>query len=392
MSIKHAAATVVLTGAALLPMACSSAIRSYRLSRPGNTALLIPPRVNAPLSETLSVKIPNARRAPFSTAGCDIDRDPISLQWRGRTAYLRAKSDSELLGFAQSVKDQPAPLDPRGSIAGPPLALDPLRYINAFRGDLFSLEANGCLHGGESQALAAQVAEKLPFPPFISYLLRFGVFDLNLFLDLTPDFHLRVVYPVYQPDSESHTKEIRAVTTVYYEITANRNDGRVRISETPDKTSEQNVASARTIPSPFPSSFGYSRFFLRKNTSAKGPVTVAIVLTSPDRRQLEDATKELDSGAEPSCQSITPSNASCVMFPPLTGVNAEIRVKVNGKDAYPELGAQVDQLIHEIGEDHPLSVQVKRLFDKRLAPIKVDSDEKDILGLILMPGDVITYR
>lgn len=392
MSMKRAAAMVVLAVVALLPLACSPATRSYRLSHQGNTALLIPPHVNAPLSETLSVKISNARRSPFSTAGCDIAREPISLQWRGRTAYLQVKSDSELLGFAQSVKDQPVPLDPRASIAGPPLALDPLRYINALRGDLFALEANGCLHGGESQALAAQAAEKLPFPPFISYLLRFGVFDLNLFLDLTPDFRLRVVYPLYQPDSQSHAQEIRGVTTVYYKITSNRYDSRVRISETPDETSPRNGESAKNIPSPFPSSFGYSRFFLRKNTSAKGSVTVAIVLTSPDRRRLEDATKELDSGAEPSCQSITPSNASCVMFPPLTGVNAEIRVKVNGMNAFPELGAQVDQLIHEIGEDHPHSVQVKRLFDKRLAPIKVDSGEKDILGLILMPGDVITYR
>lgn len=392
MTLRRAAAMVVFTAAALLPLACSPSIRSYRLSRPGNTPLLIPPQINAPLSASLSVKIPNARRAPFSTAGCDINRDPISLQWRGRTAYLRAKSDSELLGFEQSVKDQPVPLDPRGSIAGPPLALDPLRYINAFRGDLFALEANGCLHGGESQALAAQIAEKLPFPPFISYLLRFGVFDLNLFLDLTPDFRLRVVYPVYQPDSQSHTKEIRGVTTVYYEVTSNRHDGRVRISETADKTSEQNGESAKKIPSPFSSSFGYSRFFLRKNTSANDPVTVAIVLSSSDRTQLEEATRELDSSAEPSCRSITLSNASCVMFPPLTGVNAEIRVKVNGKDAYPELGAQVDQLIHETGEDRPLSVQVKRLFNKRLTPINVDSGEKDILGLILMPGDVITYR
>ena len=81
------------------------------------------------------------------------------------------------------------------------------------------------------------------------------------------------------------------------------------------------------------------------------------------------------------------------MFPTLTGVNAEIRVKVNGKEAFARLGAQVNEVIREFDtDDMPRSVQVKRLFDKRLVPIKGDSDSKDLLALILMPGDVISYR
>jgi hypothetical protein len=37
-------------------------------------------------------------------------------------------------------------------------------------------------------------------------------------------------------------------------------------------------------------------------------------------------------------------------------------------------------------------VRVKRLFDKHLITIKGDSDYKDLLALILMPGDEISYR
>jgi len=393
MSAKSAGVAAVLTAMALVLAGCNHAVRNYQLSRRGGVAILIPPGVTLPGSGTLEVKLSHARKAPFRSTGCDVDRSPLTVEWRGSTAYIRAESGSELLGFGQgSIKGQPVALNPRGQVKGESVALDPLLYINEFRADLADLEGNGCLHGGESQMLATRMAQSLPLAPFLAYLLRFGVFDLNEFVDLTPDFRLRIVYPVYSASNQMETKEITGVKTIYYKIVSDPNDGRVRILRA--KSGDASRDRQSEIASPFPESSAYFRLFLRKSPAAKDPVTVAIVLGSTDRKHLGEATKELDASAEASCRAVASSDAACIMFPPLTGVNAEIRVKANGKDAFARLGARVDELIDEVkdNDDAPRSVQVKRLFDKRLVPIKAASDEKDILALILMPGDVISYR
>jgi hypothetical protein len=366
-------------------VSCSPVAHRYVLSRQNQTTILVPPGVTIPTKGALEIELLNARRAPFPRAGCEINRDPIQIQWHGSTAFIRVKSASALLGFGpDSAKEEQD-------------SLDPLQYINELRGDLIGLESRGCLHKGEGQTLAADIAEKLPFPPFVAYELRFGAFDLNQFIDLTPDFRLRIVYPVYGVDNHLQTKEIKGVETVYYEIVSDHIDGRVRISELTTEnyssSSAESQGPAQRIASPFPRSFAYSRLILKKNLTSADPITVAIILSSADRKHLDDATKEFDNSTEASCKAITSPDASCIMFPSLTGVNAEIRVKVNGKEAFARLGAQVIEAIQEFGsDDTPRSVQVRRLFDKRLVPIKGDSDYKDLLALILMPGDVINYR
>ena len=397
MASNSLGAATILGVAAIFLAGCSPAVHGYMLSHQSSTEILVPPGVTLPAKGTLEVRLLKARKRPFPAGGCDIDRTPIGIQWRGNTAYLRAKPDSDLLGFGKNrVNEPPVALDPRGSIHGQPIALDPVQYINGLRADLRALEENGCLHRGEGQALAASIAEKLPFQPFLAYVLRFGAFDLNQFIDLTPDFRLRVVYPVYADEDHSQTKEIKGVQTVYYEIVPDKVNGQVRITQAGADSSQNGSSpqgSARQVASPLPHSFAYFRLFLKKSQSSKDPVTVAIILSSTDRKNLDDATQELNAEAEPSCQGVTSPNATCIMFPMLTGVNAEIRVKVNGQEVFARLGAQVGEVVREAGSDDtaPL-VQVRRLFDKRLVPVKVDRDNRDILGLILMPGDVITYH
>src|SRR5208282_465174 len=385
MSAKGPSAAIAIAAATLLLFGCSPAVQSYRLSHQGNTQVLIPPGITLAANRTLDIKLPNARKGPFRQVDCGIDRGPIAIGWRRGTAFIRVKYGSGLLGSGED------------SLGGQQASLDPLQYVNELRGDLIGLESRGCLHKGEGQTLAAKIAERLPFPPFIAYELRFGAFDLNQFIDLTPDFRLRVVYPIYATDSRLQSKEIKGVETVYYEIVSDQRDGRVRILEVAAADSSSNGAApegpAKQIASPFPRSFAYFRLFLKKNLTSADPITVAIILSSADTKHLDDATKQLDSSAEASCQAVTSLNASCIMFPTLTGVNAEIRVRVNGKEAFARLGAQVNEVIREFDtDDVPRSVQVRRLFDKRLVPIKADSDYKDLLALILMPGDVISYR
>jgi hypothetical protein len=395
MWVNRACAAIAFAAAMVMFVSCGASVRGYVLSHRGDAEVLVPPGVTLPEQGKLEVKLLKARKVPFHQTGCDIEGGPISVQWRGRTALVRVESDSELLGLG-TVNEGPVALDPRGRVNGRLIALDPLQFINKFRTDLIALEADGCLRGGEGSTLAASIAQRLPFQPFIAYLLRFGAFDLNEFIDLTPDFRLRVVYPVYSEDNYSDRSKIKGVETVYYAIVADQKDGRLRISPVANNYSLQHGGKAQEStkrPSPFPRSSAYFRLFLKKNRSSEDPITVAIVLRSTDRRHLDEGTQELDNSAEASCRAVTSSEVKCIDFPTLTGVNAEIRVEVNGQEAFARLGAQVSEVITDAGvSDAPRSVRVRRLFGKHLVPIKAESDNKDLLALVLMPGDSISYR
>ena len=393
MRTKIAGVVIAFAGTIVLFVSCGASVRGYVLNHRGDADVLIPPGVTLPQQGTLEIKLLKARRAPFQRVGCEIDGGPISVDWRDRTALVRVRSDSELLGHG-GVNEQPVVLDSRGKVVGRPLALDPLEYINKFRADLIALEAKGCLHGGEGSMLAASIAEKAPFQPFIAYLLRFGAFDLNEFIDLTPDFRLRVIYPIYSEGDRSERK-INGVETVYYTIVSDQKDGRVRILPSASKDLLQGGSTAEEPAehvSTFPSSAAYFRLFLKKSMSSKDPITVAIILSATDRERLDGGTKELNSSTEASCRAVVSPDAKCIDFPALTGVNAEIRVNVNGKEAFARLGAQVREVISEAGDDRPRSVEVKRSFGGRLVPIKTDSGNDELLALILMPGDAISYN
>lgn len=384
MPVKSLGADISLVAIALLLTGCGPGAHSYRLGGEGNTTILIPPEMPFPASGTLDVTLGNARRGPFPQTDCDVHRDPISVEWQGSSARVRVRPGSEILGEGQAVNGQP-------------VSIDPLQFIDKFRQDIIGLEASGCLGAGEAQPLLARIAEKLPLPPLLAYVLRFGAFDLNQYVDLTPDFRLRVVYPIYSASNSSRSKEIKGIETVYYRIVSEQDDGRVKICEVPAKNSApsgiEGQKTAEERATSFPDEFGYFRLFLKKNDTSKDPITVAIVLRSADRKHLNDASKQLDSAAEPSCRAVVAADATCLMFPPLAGVNAEIRVKANGKDAFVRLGAQLDDLLEEPGTNGaPRFVEVKRLYGKHLVPIKADAEEKELRTLILMPGDAVNFH
>jgi hypothetical protein len=387
-------ATLGVVALTTLIVGCGAANRSYLLTRKNNAELLIPPGAALPAQGPLEIRLPKARKKPFAKEGCEVNRPPMEVRWSGRTAYVRGKPDSEALGFGQgSVSEQPSVLDPRGRVSGRPVALDPVEYVSEFRAALIALEANGCLQPGEGQSLAARIAESFPLQPYFSYTLRFGAFDLNQFIDLTPDFRLRIIYPIYSEESRSEKGEVKAVETVYYKIVSDKQGDRVKIVEATDSTQKRGQTRPRQPAPAFPSSFAHVRLLLRRSRSSKEPVTVAIILSSPDTKTLDGVTKYIDAGSEPSCQGIASSETNCIMFPPLTGVTAEIRVKVNGRDVFVHMGGLVMDAMEDEPEGGALRpIRVKRLFHKRLAAINVDGNQKDILSLLLMPGDVVSYR
>jgi hypothetical protein len=366
----------------------SPAPLNYQLVRQGSAAILIPPaHIAAPSAPVFDFSLKNARRSARPSFNCDIESEVITLRWRGRTARLSLKPTSF------STAPAPGNAEPNHQT----IFLDPLQNLEKFRGDLEKLETNGCLSSGEAARLRVAISEKLPLPPDAAYRFRYGSFDLTGRFDLTSDFRLQIVTPVYSTATADSTKQTIGFETAYYVFKSAPNEDRVRISlssvtET-DRGKPPVAKSAASNPLPFPDVAGYFRIAFRTDASASEHITIATILSAPDRNTLEEATRQRESGPADSCEAVTAPRATCMTFPPKIGVGPELRVLVNGQEAFVQIGGSVADAI---GFNKPLmtivkTLQVRRLYQGRLIPVKFDPTTKDILNFVLMPGDQITW-
>jgi hypothetical protein len=83
---------------------------------------------------------------------------------------------------------------------------------------------------------------------------------------------------------------------------------------------------------------------------------------------------------------------TCTVFPKNFGVSPELRVRANGEDYYIRVGGFLQEVLDWHPGDHaPKTLRVRRPFRGRLVPVKFDPKSDDILKLVLLPGDEITW-
>ncbi len=388
-SFLHAVArvsTTVLVAAAL--SGCRHAPLTYQLVPEGSSVLLIPPaRTIIPNAPTFDLIINNARQAKGSPGDCDIQGELISLHWEGRTANVKLKSESYV-----------AEPESGGAAQGPQkMFLDPLLSIERFRNDLENLETKGCLQPGESQRLHYLLSEKLPLPSEASYRFRFGSFELTGIFDLVSDFRLNVNGPVYSSSENDSAKHVIGYERVYYIFTPAQNDDRTKISFA--SATETDIGKAPIPQSAphntlaLPESPGYFRLVLRTEAAASENISIATLLSAPDKKTLADATRQLMSGPAQPCEIVTVPGANCMTFPPRVGVGIELGVCVNGHEVFVGLGGSLAGAINseKPPADIEKTLQVRRLYQGKLIPIKFDPTSRAIFNLVLMPGDEITW-
>jgi len=80
-------------------------------------------------------------------------------------------------------------------------------------------------------------------------------------------------------------------------------------------------------------------------------------------------------------------------FPPRVGVGIELRVRVNGREVFVGIGCALGGAIrgNKPAAEIEKTLQVRRLYQGRLIPVKFDPASTAIFGLVLMPGDEITW-
>jgi len=357
---------------------------SYHLQGHGQTAILIPPVPPITLTGAPSVflvTVSNARSHPAILDGCDIDNDLSGLHWLGNTAEIRLRSESYF----------PAPGDERPEETAPRIYLSSVQNVEAFRNALEDRVVRGCLRSDEAQVLTRTIVERLPFPLLVGYLIRFDG-EATGFVDLTPDFRLKVVSPVRSADG---TKEIVGYQIAYYRLAAAPKDARVKISlgsiSTGEAKAVQEGESASAGPLVFPTSFMFFRLLLR--TASSPTDYLATILIADDEATLSKATSRFETERDPSCAVLAMPGVTCVTPAPDVSINVEFGVSVNRNQVFVALGGTVSNAMQSTraASGIPATLRIRRRFRGHLRTIKFDPASQDILRFMLMPGDEISW-
>jgi hypothetical protein len=264
------------------------------------------------------------------------------------------------------------------------------------------LVQKGCLSSIEDQHLLRAIVERFPLPPDVAYLLRYGSYGISGGIDLSSDFRLQVISPVYlntavpSDGAMAPAKQVIGYEYAYYDLKSSQKDGRTKMSL--DSVTENDQGSKVSIhksttqnPSPFPESPGYFRLLFRREASSADHVVT--IIGAPDQATLDRATKQRESGPMESCQGVSGPGVTCVTFSSDFGVNPQMRVLVNGQETFVGISGTVrDALnLNRPGAVAPKTLMVRRIFQGRLIPVKFDPASDDILHLVLMPGDEISW-
>jgi hypothetical protein len=401
-------ALIVLT---LFVSGCGHAPMAYQLRRQGLDPVLFPP---TKLKETstnadIHVSLRNSRASSESPAQCDIDGSVVSLHWRGTTAVVSLRTQS----FYTATADQAPNQTDRG------LFVDPLVAMEKFHADLLDSQTRGCLGPDENARLRRAIVENLPLPPTIAYFFDLGSYDVTGYFDLTPDFRMLTTSPIYLPDTDLTPDNLIGYETAHYVVIAEPSSNAARNAALPanrfavaaDSNSERIRMSLsratevingdpaiekRTLRNDlhFSQSPGYFRLlFMADDNAATVRVTRAIMLFAPDQTRLAQAVASRQVSAENYCATLALPGLTCTIFPRNFGVSPELRIRTNGEDFYIRVGGFLKEAIdlRDAENGPPKTLKVRRLFRGRLVPVKFDSNSNDILKLVLLPGDEITW-
>jgi hypothetical protein len=389
---------------------CSHAPMAYHLRREGLDPVLFPPtKVKETTTTTeIHVNLKNARAQSGSGSGCDIDGDVVSLRWQGTTAAVSLHPRS----FFASATDQSPNQSGRG------LYIDPLLSMEKFHADLLDRQTKGCLRPDENTRLRRAIVENLPLPPTIAYFFELGSYDVTGYFDLTPDFRLLTTSIIYRPDSALTPDNVIGYETAHYVFvsdpkpgamsaaapvnsfasSADADNNRIHLvlSRATEVIDGALAVEKQTLRNDlhFPQSPGYFRLlFMADDNAPTVRITRAVLLSAPDQNRLAQAVAIRQDSAENFCAALTVPGVTCIVFPRNFGVSPELRVRANGQDYFIRVGGFLQEVLDLQHPDDapPKSLKVRRPYRGRLVPIKFDPNSRDILKLVLLPGDEITW-
>ena len=374
---------ILLTGCA----ARQKVARTWKLEAAGRGHVLAPPRADLDKPEFVLKRARSAEN--LSGPACTLIQKEIALQWRGRDARVRA----DAAALAPMPGSLATATTPGGNAM--PLGNQTVVTTNWFeeilRPALRKQVAEGCLTAADLPLLDRRLIDNLALPSGALYRLRFGEFTLNGYVDVTDEFRLRAVEPIRE------SGVVTGYLTSFYLLNAAPDGGVVvRAGD-----SEINIQAKLTMGTAadsellhLPSGATWLRLYFRTWSSTQDR-RIALI-AAPTHAERERASREFEADPEGYCGGVAKERGvACVSVPKDMVVGPELRVQANGGDAFAPVGGTLNDVLRSTGLRETGSVlgtlQVRRPYEGKLVPIQFDRTRPEILGLVLIGGEQITW-
>lgn len=369
---------------ALALVGCASrkpALQSWRLEK----SVVLPPRAGAPEAP---FQLRHARSVKRNLPACQLRSREVELRWKGTTALVRAD--------ARPLAPVPGGLVMGSAGGGAPAGLggDVLVRSNWYRDEflpnLASQTAAGCLSLKDAPLLRQRLIDNLPLPSGAAYRMRYGEYPMDGYLDLDAKFRLRAVEPIREQG------QVVGFKTSFYPLVPTP-DGGVRATAGDSETNLKAVITHGQATDSevlhMPPHATWVRLFLRTWSETQDRRIALIAAASP--RELDLASKAFEANPEGFCARAGAMNAACVGVPKDMVIGPELRVRVNGTDQYAPVGGHIADVLRTMnirnGPELVKSMKVSRPYEGRLVSLEFDRTSNDILSLVLLGGEEITW-
>jgi hypothetical protein len=125
--------------------------------------------------------------------------------------------------------------------------------------------------------------------------------------------------------------------------------------------------------------YAYYRFYyeilFRRSGSSRG----SVLLGANANDEINRLATELMSDPDSVCGE---RSINCTVFPEACSVSIEMEIVVNGTPRNVIWGSVLSDVV-----DHPHHLELLRIYNGRLTPVKVDVHDTEALRLPLLPGD-----
>ena len=325
----------------------------------------------------------------FSGAACDLKHEQISLHWRGQDARVRANTAA----LAPLPGTLATATRPDGSSA--PLANQAVVTSNWFeeilRPALNQQVTAGCLTAAELPVLDRRLIDNLALPSSALYRLRFGEFTLNGYMDVTDEFRLRAVEPIRDGGV------VTGYLTSFYLLKPAPNGGVLVSAGESEINIQAKLIAGKAGDSELlhlPAGATWLRLFFRTWSSTQDRRIALIAAPTATGRDV--ASKEFEADPEGYCAGAAKQQGvTCISVPKEMVLGPELRVFAQGRDAFSPVGGTLNDVLRSVGVREPGGVrgtlQVRRPYEGKLVPIKFDRTRTEILGLVLIGGEQITW-
>ena len=219
-------------------------------------------------------------------------------------------------------------------------------------------------------------AEQVPFPEILR--MYNGFEPGHDWMDLRPQMELRIENAYYRAGMSRRGLDGYLGTEIArYKVRSGEGLQLLSIQSMKDRPAEQ--PPIQQLIGTFGEHYKFYRFYYEIFFHGSGNVRGSVLIGANTRNEMNRLSNDLLTNPESVCGE---RSRNCTVFPEACSVSIEMEIIVNGKARNVIWGS----LLSEVVGSHHL-VELSRIYNGRLLPVKIDAGDVEALRLPLLPGD-----